>query len=143
MPRKAPEFPCSTCNKNVNKNHRAVLCDSCERWIHIKCNLLSLTDYNNLKKDPLPFICINCLKGNMPFTTLTDNEFIPLAKGIMLPQDNTSFAPISPSMHSHIQKLNQYLNKNYTTPDDDVDDDSAGNCRIRKKFVRRYSIFKK
>ena len=129
MPRtpKTPEYPCSSCTKNVNKNHRAVLCDSCEMWIHIKCNYLNLTDYNKLKRDPLPFLCINCLNQTIPFSKLTDNELIPLIKkGIITPENNASqstFSPHTAQMQNHINKLNLYLNKNFTQPDNDNDDD--------------------
>ena len=124
-----PKFPCSTCHKNVNKNHRAVCCDSCDLWIHIKCNYLDLTDYNKLKNDPLPFFCINCIKDNLPFTNLTNNEFIPFTtKGIMIPDEETSnfFTPHTPQMQQHINTLNSYLNKTITSPDNDDDDDDEG-----------------
>ena len=46
-----PEFPCSSCNNNVNKNHRAILCDSCNMWVHIKRNYLSPKDYELLQQN--------------------------------------------------------------------------------------------
>ena len=35
-------FPCSICSKNVNK--KGVLCDQCDKWIHIDCNNISNSD---------------------------------------------------------------------------------------------------
>ena len=32
------KFPCSVCSRAVAKNHKAVKCDECDKWIHIKCN---------------------------------------------------------------------------------------------------------
>ena len=40
---------CAICNKTVKTDHRAILCDSCECWIHIGCNDISLSVYENLK----------------------------------------------------------------------------------------------
>ena len=42
------KFPCSICNKNVLSNQKAILCDSCNLWCHIKCDGTSNNMYNNL-----------------------------------------------------------------------------------------------
>ena len=49
------QFPCGTCKRSVNRNHRAVMCDACDLWYHIGCvgishceyfRYLSLSDFN-------------------------------------------------------------------------------------------------
>ena len=40
--------PCGICQKAVAKSHKAIECDLCKRWIHIKCNFISNQFYNNL-----------------------------------------------------------------------------------------------
>ena len=35
-----PKFPCRICVKNVSDKDKAVQCDLCELWVHIKCNNL-------------------------------------------------------------------------------------------------------
>ena len=35
-PRK-PQNPCGICSRGVRSNSKAILCDLCTRWIHIKC----------------------------------------------------------------------------------------------------------
>ena len=30
--------PCGFCQKNVNRNQKAIECSKCKHWIHIKCN---------------------------------------------------------------------------------------------------------
>ena len=36
------QFPCLKCNRAVAKNHKAVQCDICDKWIHIEIyNLIS------------------------------------------------------------------------------------------------------
>ena len=42
------KFPCSICNKNILSNQKAILCDSCNLWCHIKCDGTSKDMYNNL-----------------------------------------------------------------------------------------------
>ena len=60
--------PCSSCLKPVAKNHRAVLCDSCDLWAHIKCENISITKYQNMMlNDNLSFVCRACLNQNLPF----------------------------------------------------------------------------
>lgn len=39
------EHCCPVCNRSVAKNHRAVSCDSCTRWCHIKCGGISVKQY--------------------------------------------------------------------------------------------------
>ena len=38
-------YPCGVCNKSVASNHRAIECDLCKKWIHLKCNKLADKDY--------------------------------------------------------------------------------------------------
>eukprot|EP00112_Aurelia_sp_Birch-Aquarium-sp1_P019430 Seg480.3 transcript_id=Seg480.3/GoldUCD/mRNA.D3Y31 product="hypothetical protein" protein_id=Seg480.3/GoldUCD/D3Y31 len=44
--------PCSSCNRAVAKNHRALLCSSCSNECHIgpKCGNVSITQYKTYKK---------------------------------------------------------------------------------------------
>ena len=40
--------PCGICTKPVAHNHRAIECDICKLWIHIKCNFISKERYFEL-----------------------------------------------------------------------------------------------
>ena len=35
---------CPVCSKKVAYNHKAILCDICNTWVHIKCNQLTIDD---------------------------------------------------------------------------------------------------
>ena len=51
-----PKFPCRICAKNVHGKDKAVQCDLCELWIHIKCNKLNYLDYRYLQNCDEPGI---------------------------------------------------------------------------------------
>ena len=61
--------PCSTCFKPVAKNHRALLCDSCNLWAHIKCeNICAKTYAQFMARDgEFAFMCNPCLQNKLPF----------------------------------------------------------------------------
>ena len=69
------KYPCKTCNSPVAKNHKAVQCDKCQLWVHMKCNKINIQTYNMLKKDETACYCISCSKDIFPFSDLNDNEF--------------------------------------------------------------------
>ena len=53
--------PCGICHRPVPKNHRAVQCEACYFWHHIKCENISPTEYSILCGDDKPWICRNCM----------------------------------------------------------------------------------
>ena len=76
--------PCRRCFKKVLNHHRAILCDKCDRWIHLKCSDMSESKYKknkckktfkwkcNLCRDPeeaptnLKFDARRCKKDELP-----------------------------------------------------------------------------
>ncbi|XP_063420709.1 uncharacterized protein LOC134705924 [Mytilus trossulus] len=54
------KHPCGHCYKAVAKNHRAVLCEACNYWWHIKCANISPTSYNVLCNSEEPWLCNDC-----------------------------------------------------------------------------------
>ena len=36
-PTRAPKYPCGECSKNANSSHKAMECEDCLMWYHIKC----------------------------------------------------------------------------------------------------------
>ena len=60
--------------KPVANNHNALCCDSCDKWIHIKCNFLNKYTYKKLQKDKSPWFCINCIKDQLPFQSQANND---------------------------------------------------------------------
>ena len=70
-----PKFPCKVCAKNIQDKDKAVQCDLCELWIHIKCNNLNYLDYRYLQNcDKFSTICpFNSLSGNKNFLACCTN----------------------------------------------------------------------
>lgn len=77
--------PCNICGKPVTNRHKALCCDICSKWVHIKCNSISKTEYEefkNGKKQHDDWFCLKCVNEIMPqltsvFTdgdTVNDNE---------------------------------------------------------------------
>ena len=67
------KFPCKICPKNVQDKDKAVQCDLCELWIHIKCNNLNYLDYRYLQNCDESWYCIECCSTIFPFNSLSGN----------------------------------------------------------------------
>ena len=69
--------PCSICLKSVAKSHRAVNCDICNLWSHVKCSKISASEYQHLQSlTSFDFICSRCLMQELPNPEL-EKEFVP------------------------------------------------------------------
>ena len=66
------KFPCKICNNPVAKNHKAVECDNCGLWVHIKCNKTNTQTYKYLQKEAvkLCMVLYFLLKQNISFSKL-------------------------------------------------------------------------
>ena len=85
--KQAPLFPCSICNYDVAHNDKSILCSTCDHWIHIKCNSITIEEYKCMqeRKKINPdliteelWTCLSCeLKRKAeytPFLHLTPNQ---------------------------------------------------------------------
>ena len=41
---------CSVCKKVIARNHRALSCDQCTLWCHMKCSRVKLREYKRLQQ---------------------------------------------------------------------------------------------
>ena len=69
--------PCSVCFGPVARNHKAILCDCCAKYVHIRCEGgISNKAYKIMTdREEFPFICRTCLAMKHPFNELEDSEF--------------------------------------------------------------------
>ena len=75
------KFPCKICKRAVAENHKAVCCDVCNIWVHIKCNKINTQTYNLLKRETAAWSCIDCSKDFFPYSSLTDIELLSTKQG--------------------------------------------------------------
>ena len=62
--------PCSVCGRGVTKASKAVSCDTCERWTHVRCSSrVTLTQYDECVKSggEIDFTCDYCGWASLPF----------------------------------------------------------------------------
>ena len=69
-------YPCGTCNRRVGKRMRAVQCDICNFWNHIKCDGVDPKYYEKLKTNPNIFhVCLICREELFPFQQLSNDDY--------------------------------------------------------------------
>ena len=77
-----PVFPCGKCCLLVRQNHKAIQCDSCNYWTHIKCDGISNSLYDKLKNSTSKYYCKICIELALPFQQLNNEQFFLCQKGI-------------------------------------------------------------
>ena len=112
------KFPCKISAKNVSENVKAVQCDLCELWVHIKCNNLNYLDYRYLQNSNESWYCIECCSTIFPFNSLSSNKnFLDFctntdnntAQWIDLGNDHISSLSLKPSSNLELL-VNQFNN---------------------------------
>ena len=83
---------CGVCSNKIAKNHRHIECTKCFKKVHIKCNGMDTTTFNNLEDNKI--YCINCKPDNFPFQNISDALFLA---------ENSNKISISPK--SNLPKL--------------------------------------
>ena len=69
-------FPCIKCEKPVLNHHKAIFCDCCKKWIHLKCSGMSMFQYLQLSSQNYDWYCSNCFQS--PFSTVNNETFCKL-----------------------------------------------------------------
>ena len=77
-----PRYPCGTCGKNVSQHFKAIQCDICRYWNHIRCDGITPYAYEKMLKLPqaelekMTHFCKICKEDFFPFQKISDEEFI-------------------------------------------------------------------
>ena len=120
--------PCGVCSRPVAHNHKAIVCDICQKWIHLGCNKFDDKDDKFFQDDvnfDEQFFCLNCVADNIAFSRLNNNEFeVSVKKGVINSDDiDTNF--IQSDYHRHVfDQLNMEINNNafdFQANNDDID----------------------
>ena len=71
----AGKYLCRVCCKEVKDNHRAISCDACDTWSHLKCSDVSIKLYNHLTHlSNFKWTCTKCRDNEEPITEKIDIE---------------------------------------------------------------------
>ena len=124
---------CSVCSKKVANNHRAILCDCCNSFVHIKCNQLSADDYEKFKNDPnLNFTCLQCNNSIFPYMSLNNDQFSTyVKKGRALDEDLDITLEPSLEQQSLMDKITNKIRSYQFEVDDEENSDfkELTNCK--------------
>ena len=101
---------CNICDKNVRENAKAICCDFCENWVHIRCNYISPTRYLQLSEEDNheDFLCNKCFNHKEPFG-LEDNKTLNQATTLGL--ENSNLENLNDSISKDDKKLINLLGK--------------------------------
>ena len=68
---------CNICANNIRENGKAVCCDFCDNWVHIRCNSITSKRYNELSDEDNneSFLCIKCFNEQLPYGFEDDKTF--------------------------------------------------------------------
>ena len=87
------KYPCTECIKPVRSNQKAIQCDFCNFWTHLKCTNISLAEYNFLSRNDDYFYCDRC---NDRLPNFTDSFF---ASGVNM-ESELNATPNSPEVNN-------------------------------------------
>ena len=69
------KYPCATCSKPCKSNQKAIFCDICLLWVHLKCTKLTSKEFTSLGQSSMPYYCENCYADIFPYHHLDSHEF--------------------------------------------------------------------
>ena len=105
------QYPCGICKHAVAKNHKAIQCDNCNLWVHIKCNKIIKQTYNILANDETSWYCIDCSKDILPFSELNQEDFHSTIQGKKIKFHTFSKIKRNPNESILLDKLSEALNE--------------------------------
>ena len=77
-----PKYPCGTCGRNVSQRFKAIQCDICNYWNHIRCDGVTPYAYKKIlelpqsERENMIHFCKTCKENCIPFQKLSDEEFL-------------------------------------------------------------------
>ena len=85
------KFPCGVCSRPAKSNQRAVCCDSCDIWFHVRCMNMSSSTYEGLNNSYTSWFCSNCDSSNFSTSLFESTSVVSTNNSFNLPvAENTS-----------------------------------------------------
>ena len=95
------KFSCRICEKNVSDKDKAVQCELCELWVHIKCNNLNYLDYGYLQNSNESWYCTEYCSKIFPFNSLFSYKNV-LSSCTHTDNNNTHWIDLENDHHSSL-----------------------------------------
>ena len=116
----------SFCEKIVKTSDKAICCDLCSNWIHIKCKYLNDLDYEYLGKlgNDETWYCKTCIHEILPFCN----------KNINPNKTNLGNVGIGPNLKKFLCQLNNLSGK------ENNDNENLINCTYRDISIAFHSF---
>ena len=140
-----PNYPCGKCGLKVRNNHKAIQCDNCNFWNHIKCDGIDNSLYEKLKESSSSYFCKICMELALPFQHLTNEQFFSCQKNISQNNKVYSSMQLFPShrLNTLFKEINNFNDSNY-----EEDESPSIDCKyynadeIKKSFNQDgFSLF--
>ena len=138
-----PFFPCGKCGLKVRNNHKAIQCDNCNYWTHIKCDGIDNSSYEKLKKSFSMYFCKICLESALPFQELNDDQFFLCQKGFPN-EDVKSTCQLFPShkINTLFKEINNFNQSNFEDESPSIDCKYYNADEIDNHFnASKFSLF--
>ena len=105
---------CTICSKKIFDWNRFLICDICDKPVHIKCNKISTNDFKYFNNNPgKSFNCFSCLEQLFPFTNLDSNQFdIAVRTGINYNENIDCVELLNERDKALCDKINDFLSNN-------------------------------
>ena len=115
---------CAICSKTIAKTHYKLECYFCNKYVHIKCNRLNVSDYDKIVKLKSKFTCVTCISFQIPFTSMSDNQFDMLIRNGVLCSDDLTFSFQPNEFQKKIfDRINECLNSTTFEDESNAEDD--------------------
>ena len=65
---------CPKCQKALNCSSKAIYCDICNNWLHLKCSNESNIQFAELDSSSAPYYCHACISNTMPINAVINTN---------------------------------------------------------------------
>lgn len=94
---------CPVCTKALARNHRALKCNLCQQWIHIKCGNVKPSDFKQIQSTGSDlWTCCVCLLLQLPFNDCDISSDIMLNTNLV-PTDAEMFLTVTNDLYPSLR----------------------------------------